>query len=236
MKQILFCLLIPFFSLSQEKTQVFFGNFDLGLNFMKNTENTLQFNNIILIKYRVNNVYWITASNNMNLVSKTGENDLINKGDQELKYSLVDKGWDLGINIEHHYDISRNIKYRYSTSLGFSYNFSKIKNDKFAFGLYFQKEKELTVHEKITLQNRLNTTLEISKIIAKNIEINLSNHYYPNFEKFGDFRWKSTLDLKIKLNTKFSLSINSVFNFDSFPEERIPETDYQLINSISYTF
>ena len=236
MKQLLFCLLIPLFSLSQEKKQVFSGNFDLGLNFTKNTENTLQFNNVFLIKYRVNNVYWITASNNMSLVSKTGENDLINKGAQELKYSLIDKGWDLGINIEHLYDISRNIKNRYSTALGFSYNISKIKNEKLAFGLFFQKEKELTVDEESTLQNRLNANFDIVKRIAKNIEINLSNGYLPNFEEFGDFRWISTLDLKIKLNTKFSLSINSIFNYDSFPEKEIPETDYQLINSISYTF
>ena len=185
---------------------------------------------------RVNTVYWITASNNMNLISKTGENDLINKGAQELKYSLVDKGWDLAFNIGHLYDISKNIKNRYSTSLGFSYNISKIKNDKLAFGLYFQKEKELTIDEKITFQNRLNANFDISKRIAENIQINLSNGYFPNFEKFGDFRLKSTLNLKIKLNTKFSLSINSVFNYDSFPEEGITETDYQLTNSISYTF
>jgi len=236
MKQLLFFLLIPLFSLSQEKKQVFSGNFDLGLNFIKNTEKTLQFNHIFLIKYRVNNVYRITASNNMNFISKTGENDLINKGVQELKYSLVDKGWDLGINTKHLYDISRNIKNRYSTALGFSYNISRIKNEKLAFGVYFQKEKELTLDEKITFQNRLNANFDISKRIAENIEINISNGYLPNFEEFGDFRWKSTFDLKIKLNTKFLLSINSVFNYDSFPEEGIPETDYQLINSISYTF
>ena len=224
------------FALSPEKIDGFSGNFDLGLNFTKNTDNTLQFNNIFLIKYKVNSVYWITASNNMNLISKTGENDLINKGAQELKYSLVDKGWDLAFNIGHLYDISKNIKNRYSTSLGFSYNISKIKNDKLAFGLYFQKEKELTIDEKITFQNRLNANFDISKRIAENIQINLSNGYFPNFEKFGDFRLKSTLNLKIKLNTKFSLSINSVFNYDSFPEEGITETDYQLTNSISYTF
>ena len=236
MKQLIFCLLIPLFSLSQEKKQVFSGNFNLGLNFTKNTENTLQFNNIFLIKYKVNNVYRITAINNMNFISKTGENDLINKGAQELKYSLVDKGWDLEINTKRLYDISRNIKNRYSARLGFSYNISKIKNEKLAFGVYFQKEKELTLDEKITLQNRLNANFDIAKKIDENIEINISNSYLPNFKEFGDFRWKSTLDLKIKLNTKFLLSINSVFNYDSFPEEGIPETDYQLINSISYTF
>ena len=228
--------IIPFILLSQEKKQFLSGNFDLGVNFIKNIENTLQFNNVFLIKYRVNNVYWITASNNMNLISQSGENDLINNGAQDLKYSLVDKGWDLGINIEHFYDISKNIKNRYSTALGFSYNFSKIKNEKLAFGLSFQKEKELTVDKESTFQNRLNTQFNIVKRIDKNIEINLSNGYFPNFEEFGDFRWKSALDLKIKLNTKFSLSINSIFNYDSFPEKGISETDYQLTNSISYTF
>ncbi len=236
MKQLFFCLLIPILSISQEKKKVFSGNFDLGINFASNTEKTLQFNNIFLIQYKVNNVYFITARNDMNLISKTGQNDLINKGVQELKYSLVDEGWDLGINIEHLYDISRNIKNRYSTALGFSYNISKIKNEKLAFGLSFKKEKELTIDEKITFQNRLNSNLDIIKRISKNIEINQSNGYSPNFKKFGDFRWKSKLDLKIRLNTKFLLIINSVFNYDSFPERGIPEIDYQLINSISYNF
>ena len=227
--------IIPLLLLSEEKRQVISGNFDLGLNFIKNIENTLQFNNVFHIKYKVNNFYWITASNNMNLISQTGENDLINNGYQDLKYSLVDKGWDLGINIEHFYDVSKNIKNRYSTALGLSYDFSKRKNEKLAFGLSFQKEKELTVDEESTLQNRLNTHLNIVKKIAKNIEINLSNGYFPNFEEFGDFRWKSILVLKIKLNTKFSLIMNSMFNYDSLPEKGIPETDYQLTNSISYS-
>jgi hypothetical protein len=236
MKQLLFCLLIPLLSLSQEEKKVFSGNFDLGINFTKTTEKTLQFKNVFLIKYRVNNVYWITASNNMSLITATGENDLINKGVQEIKYSLVDKGWDLGINIEHLYDISKNIKNRYSTALGFSYNISKIKNEKLAFGLSFQREKELTTDKKSTLQNRLNANFYIAKRIAENLEINISNGYLPNFVKFSDFRWKSTLDLNIKLTAKFLLSISTVYNYDSNPSEGIPQSDYQLINTVSYTF
>ena len=72
--------------------------------------------------------------------------------------------------------------------------------------------------------------------INKNVSLTTSNLYQPNIEAISDFRWQTNLSLRMSLYSHFALSINSVFNYDSFPEEGIPETDYQLINSISYTF
>ena len=68
------------------------------------------------------------------------------------------------------------------------------------------------------------------------MEIVGANHYQPSIEEIGDFRLKSMLTLRVVINHYFLLSINNTFNYDSFPAEGIPETDYQLINSISYTF
>jgi len=68
------------------------------------------------------------------------------------------------------------------------------------------------------------------------VEIIGANHYQPNIEETGDFRMKSMLALRVVISPHFLLSINNTFNYDSFPAEGIPETDYQLINSISFTF
>ena len=68
------------------------------------------------------------------------------------------------------------------------------------------------------------------------MQITLENSYQPNLDGFGDFRWISNLSVRMNLSTQFLLSINTNFNYDSEPEIGIPETDYQLINGISYSF
>lgn len=65
----------------------FSGNFDLGLNFTKNTESTFQFNNMFLLKYKIGKSNF-SLGNNISFISKTGEDDLLNKGTQDFKYVL----------------------------------------------------------------------------------------------------------------------------------------------------
>ena len=97
------------------------GNFDLGLNFTKNTESTFQFNNISLLKYQKEKSS-ISLGNNIAFISKTGESELLNKGMQDFKYALNLKKIDINLTLNHVYDISRSIKHRYGTGLGLTYN------------------------------------------------------------------------------------------------------------------
>ena len=90
--------------------------------------------------------------------------------------------------------------------------------------------------EKIKFKTELVLTLDFSIKLNKDIELLGANNYQPNIEQAGDFRMKTMLALRINLSPHFLLSINNTFNYDSFPEEGIPEIDYQLINSFSYTF
>ena len=218
-----------------EKKSPFSGNFDLGLNFTKNTERTLQFNNIFLVKYKIGS-YQLSLANNITFISKTGEDDILNKGVQNLRYELIDKDLNFAVNAGRIYDISKNIKNRFTGSAGLSYSFKQEKEEKFTIGISYQIEKETTIEELKTIQSRINSELNLVKKLNKSIEISFINKYLPNIEKFGDFRWESNLSLRLKLSPKFLLRINNTFNYDSFPEKGIPETDYQLINSISYTF
>ena len=223
------------FSQDNEKGSPFSGNFDLGLNFTKNTESTLQFNNIFLVKYKIGS-YQLSLANNITFISKTGEDDILNKGAQNLKYELIEKGLNFGVNAGRVYDISRNIKNRFTVSAGLCYSFKQKKEDKFTIGISYQIEKETTIEELKAIQSRINSELNLVKKLSKSVEISFISKYLPNIEKFSDFRWESDFCLRLRLNRKFLLSINNTFNYDSFPEKAIPETDYQLINSISYTF
>ena len=120
--------------------------------------------------------------------------------------------------------------------MGLSYDFLQKDDKKIGVGISGLKEIETpTIGEK-KMQNRISGNVDFSYKINSNIEIIGSTHYQPNVEEIGDFRMKSMLALRIVISPHFLLSINNTFNYDSFPVEGISETDYQLINSISYTF
>jgi putative salt-induced outer membrane protein YdiY len=211
------------------------GNFDLGLNFTKNTENTFQFNNVFLVKYKKGKSNF-SLGNNISFISKTGEDDLLNKGTQDFKYALDAKKLDANITLQHMYDISRSVKNRYTSGLGVSYNFTDEDNRKIGVGLSAIREKEIPMEGENILQNRLSSNFDLMIKLNKNVTISTTNHYQPNIKQVGDFRWKTNIAFRVNLSPHFLLSINSTFNYDSVPAEGIPETDYQLINSISYTF
>ena len=231
---LLFLTFLSFSSFCQEKEGIWIGDFDLGLNLTKNTQNTFQFHNIFLIEYKTEE-YRIIARNNISFINKNGDNDLLNKGNQNIKYEFITNRFNLGINSEHYYDISRNIEHRYSTGLGISFNFSKMESQRFNFGFSFQREKELLIDAISTLENRLSTNFDFVRQINKNIELTTTNKYLPNVKRLGDFRWNTSLSLRLKISTNFALNINFLYNYDSNPSEDIKESDYQLINSFSYS-
>ena len=213
----------------------FRGNFDLGLNFTKNTESTFQFSNMFLVKYKIGKSNF-SLGNNISFISKTGEDDLLNKGTQDFKYALDAKKLDANITLQHMYDISRSVKNRYTSGLGVSYNFKDEDNRKICVGLAAIRENEIPLEGENILQNRMSSNFDLMIKLNKNVTVSTTNHYQPNIEKVGDFRWKTNIIFRVNLSPYFLLSINSTFNYDSVPAEGIPETDYQLINSISYTF
>ena len=223
------------FSTNPTETDGIKGNFDLGLNYTQNIEKTLQFNNVFLLRYKKVNSNF-SLGNNISFISKTGEEELLNKGTQDFKYSYKSKKLGANITLQHLYDISRNIKKRWTSGLGISYAFVQEDDKKLVIGISALKEKETIKNGENKIQNRMSANLDSYIKLNKNIELLGTNNYQPNIEKAGDFRMKTMLSLRINLSPHFLLSINNTFNYDSFPEKGIPETDYQLINSISYTF
>ena len=213
----------------------FSGNFDLGLNFTKNTESTFQFSNMFLVKYKTGKSNF-SLGNNISFISKTGQNDLLNKGTQDFKYALDAKKLDVNITLQHMYDISRSVKNRYTSGLGVSYNFTDEYNRKISVGLAAISISEIPLEGENILQSRMSSNFDLMIKFNKNVTVSTTNHYQPNIEKAGDFRWQTNIVFRVNLSPYFLLSINSSFNYDSVPAEGIPETDYQLINSISYTF
>ena len=223
------------FSQEIENTNPFSGKFDLGLSYTKNTEEIFQFNNVSQLKYETKKQV-LLLNNNISFINKRGEEDILNKGNQDLQYSFKINNVNSNISIHYLYDISRSIKRRWSTGVGFSTNLLKKDENNVTVGLTGLKEFEITTTNEEKLTNRLESACNFSFQINKNVKLEGFTKFQPNIDQFSDYRLNNYLSIRINLSSQFLLNINNVFNFDSMPEDGIPNTDYQIINSISYTF
>ncbi|MBT4881373.1 MAG: DUF481 domain-containing protein [Flavobacteriales bacterium] len=211
------------------------GHFDLGLNYTQNIDKTLQFNNVFLANYK-HKKSAISLNNNISFISKTGQEEVLNKGVQDLKYSLNTKRLAADLTLQHLYDISRSIQKRWTTGIGLSFAVVKSDIETVRFGISTLRERETPIIGEQVMNTRMSGNIDFSIKLLENVELISKNHYQPNIEDAGDFRWKTNFSVRLTLNSHFLFSFNNTFNYDSIPEIDIPEMDYQLINSISYSF
>ena len=237
-KTLIFIFIISYttiFCQETEKKSPVSGKFDLGLNYTKNKEEVFQFNNVSQLKYETKNKI-VLFSSNVSFINKTGEEELINKGTQDLKYSYKTKKINSNISVQHLYDINRSVKRRWTTGVGFSVNIIKNEGKDINFGLTGLREKETTILLEEKLKNRMESSVIFSLQLNNNIQLQGFTKYLPNIEDFNDYRLDNTFSIRINLNPNFLLSINNTLNYDNLPEDGVNKTDYQLINSVSYTF
>ncbi len=223
---------IPFLLLSQEnKEHPFKGDFDLGLSYYKNIETTFLLTNEGSLRYKAGK-YEIRFTNKLALLSKLGEEEMINHGEQKIKWNLKKKNLDLFISSAHLYDIKQSIKKRFTNEFGI--NFILKKN--FESGVGFLNEDETSLENFQKNINRISGKLNYTTNIGKRIIINSKNDYRPNIEKFGDFAFDTELDFEIKINIYWSIKIENELKYTSYPATGIPEINYVGINKISYEF
>ena len=218
-----------------EKKDNFSGNFDFGLNYTQNVDDILQFNNVFLANYK-HKKSALSLNNNISLISQKGGNKMLNKGVQDLKYTFNTNKLGADFTLQHLYDISRAIQRRWTTGIGISYAVIKSDVEKARFGVSFLRERETPIEGEQEMNTRMSGNIDFTIQLLDNLELTGKNYYQPNIKNIGDFRWKTNFSLRITINSHFLFSLNNTFNYDSFPKLNIPEMDYQLINSISYTF
>ena len=233
----IFFIIIPFINIlanTADKEKKIKGNFDIGMNINKGTQNIFQLNNVFHLSYK-NKQSLYSIKNNISIINTSNDDDVLNKGVQTFIYSLKGKKINGNINIEHFYDKSRFIKQRLTFSAGIFKDVLNKKN-KLSFGASLLKEKSTYISLENELKNRLSTTADALFKINKYLEFKLLNQYQPNLDLLGDFRWRTDFSLKFIINSRIILKISNIYNYTSYPQKQIPEADYQMINSLSYTF
>ena len=132
------------FASSPVKKEGVSGHFDLGLNYTQNIDKTLQFNNVFLANYKHKKSV-ISLNNNISFISKTGQEEVLNKGVQDLKYSLNTNRLGADLTLQHLYDISLSIQRRWTTGVGLSYALVKSDIEKARFGISTLREIETSL-------------------------------------------------------------------------------------------
>ena len=211
------------------------GNFDLGMNYSKNTETTFQFNNILLIKIQKNKSSFV-VKNNISFINQSGNDKILNKGIQDFNYAFKSKKYDLNLTFNHMYDLSRSIKNRFGSGIGVSYNVINEDNKKIEFGISTIREIEFNLLEEKKKQNRFSTDIDFLIKPNQNISVISGVIYQPNIKENSDFRLKSFITFRVVLSPHFLLNINNTYNYDSRPENNVSNSDFQMINGISYIF
>ena len=219
------------YALSSDKTDRFSGNFDLGLNYTKNIDDILQFNNLFLANYK-HKKSALSLNNNISFISQTGREETLNKGVQDLKYSFNTNQFRVELSLQNLYDISRSIKRRWTTGVGVSDEVAKSDIKKAGLGVSFIRERETPIEGEQEMNSRISGGIDFTIKLIDNVELTGKNYYQPNIKNIGDFRWKTNFSLRITINSYFLFSLNNTLNYDSFPKLNIPEMDYQLINSL----
>ena len=227
---------IPFLLLSQEKKEYpFDGNFDLGFNYYQNVKTALALNNAGSIRYKVGE-YEIKFTNNITLLSTVGEEEMVNNGEQTIKWNLKTKNLGVFISSAHLYNIQQSIKRRFTNKVGISFWYIDKEKYNFNTGAAICNVDETSLENIQINKNRLSGTLNYTTKIGKRIEITSKNDYRPNIEKFGDFEFESSVNIILKLSKYWDITMNNTFKYTSYPITGIPETYYQVINKISYKF
>ena len=140
------------------------------------------------------------------------------------------------LTLQHLYDISRSIKRRWTAGIGISYAVITSDVEKVRLGVSYLRERETPMEGEQEMNSRMSGGVDFTIKLLDNVELLSKNYYQPNIENIGDFRWKTNLSLRITINSHFLFSLNNTFSYDSYPKLDIPEMDYQLINSLSYSF
>ena len=224
---------IPFLLFSQEKKEYpFEGHFDLGLNYKQSVETTLLLTNDGALRYKVGE-YEIKLTNKLEFLSELGEEEIVNNGEQKIKWNLKTKNLNIFISSAHLYNHKLSIKKRFTNEVGIHWRLEKYD---FNAGVGFLNEDGTSLENIQTNKNRISGKLNYTTNIGKRIEIKSRNNYLPNIEKFGDFEFDTSLDIIIIVNKYWRIILNNTLKYTSYPVTGIPETYYTGINKISYTF
>jgi len=236
----MYILLFPSFIFSQiinietkeeSNEKAFSGAIELEFDYNKSTETDWEFINSAYLRWD-NDFMTILLINEIDL-NRAGDEDFANDGFQHLRLSYhINEKFAIESFIQNQHDLVHNIENRQLAGLGLRKTFSKLG----IFGLSTFYEHEELVDEIINNDFRLSLYNRLSFNIFEKVEFSNVLYFQPKLEDFADYRFALEATLSIPLSEKLFFNNSFSLSHDSSPAVDIPNTTYQLMNSLKYEF
>ena len=214
------------------------GAFELGFNGNKTTKNLFSLFGGSQIQY-LNKRHLFLSSNEIALIISGAEN-FENRGFQHFRYNygLHPKVfWEAFT--QGQFDQVLRIQFRWLTGTGPRFGLLKKDNAQIFLGtLYMYEYEEEQGTGIINRDHRLSNYISLSTSVKDVFSINHINYYQPRLDRFKDFRFSSSTELKFKIIKQLFFSFSANLMYDAYPvvDADIPNLTWNFRNSISITF
>ncbi|WP_156772451.1 DUF481 domain-containing protein [Urechidicola croceus] len=213
------------------------GSIGLNINLTKNTKKIFKIDNRIHVQYK-NAQHLILFMNDIDFEQLDGQN-LISNSVQHLRYNYKIKSkiyWEFFGQTQ--YNSISKIDFRGLLGTGPRFKISNSEKYKFYLGSLIMYEYDRS-KEDIAITNkdlRWSSYLSFSLFPSKNTAIVSTTYYQPKLDGFNDFRISSESSIAVKIFEKLAFKSTFKFNFDKFPVEGIPKSQYSFTNGLIYSF
>lgn len=228
---------------SEKDSTGFSGSISLNIDLIKNTKNILSLGNTNYIQYK-NNKHLLFFISDI-AFKKVDSDAIVDRGTYHLRYNYILNDWLVLEAFGQSYNNSiSNIDRRQLVGGGTRFRLKETDKYKMFLGTILMYEYEKETNSNPLLQNnyiyhydyRLSAYFTFTYFPNENLAFKTTTFYQPRFDQFSDYRIHSYNSLTVKLIKKLALSITYVLSYDTEPAISIPNTQYELLNGIIYTF
>ncbi len=219
------------------KNQGFAGSVGFDIKLTKNTSDIFGLGAKAYFQFRKDD-HLIFLISNVNF-EKVDEKENINDGTNHLRYNYY---WKPRIILEAFYQSQYNeiskIERRQLAGAGPRFVIHEGEKFKSFFGTILMYENEKVSEDEIVYNKdiRFSFYLPLRYKPTENIALSSTTFYQPKIDVFDDFRVFSYNAATIKIIKNLNFVITYIYEFDQFPAQGIPKTQYRLLNGISYSF
>ncbi|MCB9224111.1 MAG: DUF481 domain-containing protein [Crocinitomicaceae bacterium] len=219
------------------KNEGFDGNIELNLNFTMNTKQLLQIGDKMKFGYRKHKHHTFILTDHAFV--KSDDDDFINRGYEHLRYNytLKDSGKIIyEVFQQGQFNKIQKINLRLLLGSGFRFVIIDQKNYQLSFGTGFMGEYEELIDYGVSRDILSTSYLSFDGQFSPSIGFNTISYIQPKMIDFGNYRFSNETQLRFKINKYLSFKIIYSVIHDSRDIPEVRKTNYNLRNTLSFSF
>jgi putative salt-induced outer membrane protein YdiY len=218
-------------------TSGFSGSASLDFSLKRNVNDYVGFSSSVHLQYKMNR-HLVLLKNDIELQNIEG-NKFENAGISHLRYNYrFHKRIAWEVFTQAQYNKVSKIDFRYLLGTGPRFKLTTAEKYKVYLGTHIMYEHEELSDGITPIQRNLRGTsyLSFSLYPTQTISLVSTTYYQPRLSDFEDYRISSQTSLLIDLFKNFAFKTTYTFTYDEFPAVGIPNSQYDLVSGIVYSF